>query len=871
VSSASFASLSSAEEDGGIWDLTSDPHVTRNTSARLSRSNSYSHFADDESSDSSAVGFSDGCGIQGTFPSAERIRVRWAAPLKTVNVPNGGDNRRRVGVREAKGEITCLILGKGKDRNTDADGIVINIQYKGTCKGVWFPGVATLLGMDVGLESKGSDVYWANESEQNWSVGGGLGYTGFDMALPRKPTTDDSPPVIFLSPSSPPLPGRTSRHNSTSSTSSLLRAPLPVQNVPDYSFEGSAASSAPSGTVSSLGSLPPSSTPDLEGTESPNDVDATPRPPGVPITIHMNMNDLLPPSKNIFTFTISSTILVVPRSRPYSFNSRSSSPDADVDPDPIILPRFSVLAADTETTTIIIRNEVEQGNVEVYNSTGDIRDAQTRKTVLQKGGFTRCGADGGRIALRSFRQMPGFKHRIDDGAENGRIPPARPRTPSGVSSPVPLRQGYPLSLRPRRDGALMIPFVMATVTPFLGEHNGLPDAYAVRVDLPAPCDGDSEWLEFGFAQSGSSSTLPAAQNPPHLKIASASVDGVPVRFETTTAAVKQEQDGLGAPFEEMSGKEWVSWVKVYVGGRGGGTVLVDYVVKERVDDNDNHRQKRKPKSRSHLVILLPTFSLPVGRLEVNVETNFGQPVIFPFSRCLVDGTFIDLEISSLLSNLTHKHYFSNGRRLLHYSMDELFYPQLSLIVQPAAPRPVMKHTIPNSLKLITRTVPTLLTLILLFCLIKLGSDIRQMKRALESYSTVMGSGGEEIPEPITITTTVHASSHSKWWFGEATLSSITSATPTSSANVWSPQTSPAYQSGAEISASITMPLDDESSQSSHPENGDLIPFIKFPFPWLVDFELSTAAYAAADKIIEGLGVVWQVFRKVYHYPLDPPL
>ena len=622
--------------------MTSDPHVTRSASTRLSRTNSYAHFADDESSDSSTVGFSDGCGIQGTFPSAERIRVRWAAPLKTVNVPDGEDNRRRVGVREAKGEITCIVLGKGKDKSTGAEGVVMNIQYKGTCKGVWFPGVATLLGMDIGLEAKGSDVSWADESEQKWSVGGGLGYTGHDMFTPSQanaiePITD-SPPQIFLLPSSPGLPGRTSRHNSTSSTNSLLRAPLPLQNVPDYSFEASAASSTPSGTVSSLGSLPPSSTPNLEGGASTNGVDAIVRPPGVPVTIHMNINDLLPPAKNVFTFTISGTILLTPRSR---LNSQNSSPvhsDNESDLEPLVLPRFTVLAADTETITTVIRSEVEHANVEVYNSSGDIRDAQTRKTVLQKGGFTRCGADGGRIALRSFRPMPSFKHRADDLVEHvGKLFPTRSRTPSGVNSPLPLRQ----SLRPRRDGVLMIPSVVATVTPLIQNDGGLPDAYAVRVSFPAPCDADSEWLEFGFVKPGPTSTTTGALGKeerdnkskagfPHLSITSASIDGVPVRFEAT-AAIKQEQAGLVDLGVQLEEKEWVRWVRLYIGGRGGGTVAVDYVVADRENDDDVHERSRRGqgifKDQIHLDVLLPTFLLPVGRLEVHLETDLGQRVI----------------------------------------------------------------------------------------------------------------------------------------------------------------------------------------------------------------------------------------------------
>jgi hypothetical protein len=354
----------------------------------------------------------------------------------------------------------------------------------------------------------------------------------------------------------------------------------------------------------------------------------------------MNINELLPPAKNIFTFGISGTILVTPRSRLNSRSSSTAQSDTELDPEPIALPRFIVLAADAETTTIVIRNEVENANVEVYNSSGDIRDAQTRKTVLQKGGFTRCGTDGGRIAIRSFRPMPSVRYRTDLTADSGKSHQVRSRTPSRVDSPGVQRQILPAPLRPRRDGPLMIPSVTATVTPLLGENYRILDAYAVRVCLPAPCDSDTEWLEFGFAQNTSAKSLATEQidrmgKSPHLKIASASIDGVPVRFETTVA-VEQEQPDLTAKisFEEITGKEWVNWVRVYIGGRGGGNVLFDYVVTAQDDSDDDgrngHNRKGKAKGKARLDILLPTFSLPVGRLEVDVEINSSKTI---FSFC----------------------------------------------------------------------------------------------------------------------------------------------------------------------------------------------------------------------------------------------
>lgn len=655
TTASSFASLSSADEDAGSWDLTSDPHVTRSTSTRLSSSTSYSHFADDESSDSSTTGgFSGGCGIQGTFPSTERISVRWAKAMKPIDVVGEGDGRRRVGVKDVKGEMTCIVKGKAKAPEKDAtEGIVMHVEYKGTCKGVWFAGVATMLGMDVVLEAKGSDVSWVPELMNQWEVNGGVGYTGFDVMAPpntrpasRHSSTDSSSsPQIFLSPSSPDASSLTRpRQTSTSSTSSLLRTPLPLHNVPDYSFEGSTTTSlasSPFTATSSMCSILPSSTPNLIQSSS------TSRPPGVTITLHINMNELLPPAKNNFNFSIAGTILVTPRSTPpraqtQNSNSRSSSPipsggetETDTDPEPIVLPRFTVLAADSESTSIVVRNDVDGGtgvgaNVEVYNSTGDIyRDAQTRKTVLQKGGSRKCGEDGGRIALRSVRMQNG-------GGKLLHAPP-RSRTPIGnatgnvigrVPSNSSLRQMLPF--RPRRDGPLMIPSVHATVTPLVPGDATLPNAYAVRICLPAPADTDSEWLEFGLGQSVVRTSAGASGGPPRVDIASASVEGVPVRFETTATVRQGPEAGLGLPFEEMSGREWISWVRVHAGGSGGATVVIDYVVKHgdagrsSTPGTDKRKGKFKMIDDTKLDILLPTFSLPVGRLEVHIDTTAGM-------------------------------------------------------------------------------------------------------------------------------------------------------------------------------------------------------------------------------------------------------
>ncbi|KAJ7112426.1 hypothetical protein C8R43DRAFT_1040718 [Mycena crocata] len=885
AASASFASLSSADEEGGSWDLTSDPHVTRATSSRQSRAGnfSYGNIADDESSDSSTTGFSDGCGIQGTFPSAERIRVRWAKPTRVVG--GGGDGRRRVGVKDVKGEMTCAVLGKMWDPEQQREGIVMNVEYKGTCKGVWFPGVATMLGLDVSLEAKGSDISWVPGKGSDWEVGGGAGYTGFDVGASPKsepPSRHDSldssysnGPQIFLS--AERGPSGMSRQSSTSSSSSLLRGPLPVHNVPEYSFEGSGPSSSvsasqPTSMESSVGSLLPASNPSM---------DSTPRPPGVPVTIHVNMNELtLPASKNSFPFWISGTVLVTPRPRAAPAPpSRSASPvrgehDLDaqaqsppIDPESVIIPRFTVLAADNESTSIIVRNEVEPGSpctVEVNHSAqGESyqhqRGPSPSKTVLERGGYAKC-TERTRIAVKAGIPFATTAANVNGGVvANGKLhPPSRPRTPSSGQTtrdrvPSAARAMSVLGMvpaRPKRDGVLMIPSVVAVVTPLVvmpesaaSRLAAVPTAYAVRVCLAAPVDADSDWLEFGLAKHASGGSALAGVGPPKVEIVSVSVDDVPVLYETTVA-VKQEEAGVGLPFEQMSSQEWVSWVKLRVGAAGGGRVVVDYVVKDVDGQTSDRKGKMKAKDHTQFDIYLPSFGIPVGRLEVNID---GIP---------------GLEISSLRSNFSHHQSIRSGRRLLHYSLQAFFYPHISLDIR------LDRH----SLHLFSSSVGQLTLLLISWALliigsmylIRLNSAMYELSNALDGYSTGAGLGWKDAPDPITITTTAFQAT--RWpWFNSGVESDSASEpvqpSPSSTASVvtTSPPPSPSIEYPRVVPTLTPKPLPADSSTSLA-----LFQPLRFNITWPeVDVDL------VLEKLLRGAEKLWQLCRKIYHYPLDP--
>ncbi|SJL00910.1 uncharacterized protein ARMOST_04224 [Armillaria ostoyae] len=813
---ASTASLS--DDDAGSWDLTSDPHVSRPT--RLSRANSYNNFADDESSDSSASGLLEGIGIQGTFPSAERIRVRWAKPMK--NIANGDSaGRRQVGTKEVQGAMTCTVKGKMKhpDR-AGIEGIIMDVEYKGTCKGVWFPGVATLLGMDVGLVSKGSDVSWVAGYPNAWQVTGGTGFTGFDVGIP--PPTDTQRHDSFDSNSSHAVLAAmaakepTKANSASSSTSSLLRAPLPVQNVAEYSFEGSASA------ISSMPSTGASMA-DLSTSES-----VPPPPPSQAITLHINMNELLPPSRNTFTFTITGTILITPKTPA----TPSPIPSVDEsDPEPVLLPGFTVFGTDSEVISIIVRNDVDRGsaNVEVYNSTGDYRrDAQVRKTVLQKGGHTKCGDGGGRIALRSV-------------AVNGKLPPSRPRTPSNQghlnnshsSSPALLMKMLSSVNQTKRDMPVIIPSVTATVTPLVLPESSHLSAYAVRVSLTAMADPDSEWLEFGLGSLGQVSSS-NGKRPPQVDLACVSVEGVPVKYEATAAA---RQDG-GMPFEQMSGKEWISWVRVNIGSMNGGSVVVDYIV--NVDDGAG-KGKGKAREDAQFDVFLPTFAVPVGRLEVIVEDVPGYG------------------ITCLDSNL---RYRQAKRRLLHYSAEEFFYPHLTLALDSSSSdnRPLLTWWKAGLYMCLVSLVVSCAFFV------PLSSELRRISQSVDGYSLVPGSE----PRPIVVTTTVYT--NTQQWFAEtpepSSSEDIHYASPTSVLATSAVTTTTTPKSKIRESFPETPPpqVTWESSSSSQG--------LQLHYDWEYWQTLLAMSWEdlhpLRDKFIESIESLWQIFRKVYHYPLPPP-
>ncbi|KIY42922.1 hypothetical protein FISHEDRAFT_78984 [Fistulina hepatica ATCC 64428] len=779
--SSSFASLSS-DDESLPWDLASDPRVTRPSSRSLHKHDSTNQFADDESSDSEAnITAADGIFLRGSFPSTERLRVRWAKPSKTVVFGDVG--RRRVGVQTAQGDMTCTVTGRARG------GITMDVEYKGVCRDLWFPGVATMLGLDVGLIAQGCDVMWTDKPE--WNVSGPV---GFDLSAvgPRA----NGARFDSMDPLSPPSPTHT---QFPSSSPSLLRAPLPEGG--ELSLD--ASSSSLSADMPSVSSLPSDRT-----------------DPSMPLTLYVNMNDLLPPAKNQFDFKISGSIIVAPRVQPNDTFDETT---------PVVLPRFTVHAADGEKTSITVRNEAD-ALVEVFNLSGDIhRDAQARKTVLQRGAYTRCGQEGGRIALKRVATV------------------SRPLTPGRgalVHNPGPAKS--PIYPRPVFEGPRMLSCVTATVTPLLRAGERAPDAYSVRLCFPAPVfDAQSrplEWVEFGLANPearmlGANVAVDASHSSEknevdlsshlHVDITSASADNIPVKYEV----------GGGG------GRQWISWIRVHVEGMPGAMIVVDYCVRTEVSNVNTFD------------VLLPTFGIPVGKMVVDIETQ-------------------GLRLSMLESNLAYEQVYVAGRRLLHHSLSEFFYPKVSIALHPASPPRTGFQSLPNMLIVLTCVIAMALCFMVMWRLSDTSHGFHNGMLDDAAFAALLDMRLEALR-----TAEMNAPTNTQQWLDEPSIDTLdTRSWPSSEPTqvlADEPTNDYFYSEHVWHDSEDTIHDDDDDTQPS------LSKALSFPSAMHIPFDASRfrAAWANAKHRVETLpwddvrkvaGRVWDVCLRIYHYPLDPP-
>ena len=235
---------------------------------------------------------------------------------------------------------------------------------------------------------------------------------------------------------------------------------------------------------------------------------------------------------------------------------------------------------------------------------------------------------------------------------------------------------------------------------------------------------------------------------------------------------------------------------------------------------------------------------------------------------------------TLQSNFTHQQKSQDGYRLLHYSLDRFFTPTLSLVVKRHNSDVRVRWLSLGKLFLLLLSIsPLVLVLVLL---VNLGTEIKHMRQSLDRLDVIQSPMYGKAPalstETIFITTTIIAPSpttaiETDNMNDHTTTISLTSTmliVPTTSVDP-TPSTPSLRTSDQSQTYAPTFTLISTPSSSPRLSENSLIPIPALPFEWSnLRIDLPPAARDTVDKVLEGLGFVWQVFRKAYHYPLDPP-
>jgi len=246
---------------------------------------------------------------------------------------------------------------------------------------------------------------------------------------------------------------------------------------------------------------------------------------------------------------------------------------------------------------------------------------------------------------------------------------------------------------------------------------------------------------------------------------------------------------------------------------------------------------------------------------------------------------LGFEIISVQSNLEHQQTRGDHRKLRQFGLREFFYSQIRVHIAPRA-RPGKPGEVPpwrlspsksTFLRATTHAAPAVLSFVLLVLVLGMYNDLGRLRTSLDRCGTP-GPNWNAAPAPsVTVTATVVSHHHHH---------------PTSTAGTdveWDPDSAPTFpDSDSDASARsapefVTM-IDITSPQSAdkrerassgdasvHGEHNALLPIERLPLLWPpIRFELPFTREQALEVVEQCLGVAWQILRRAYHFPLDPP-
>jgi hypothetical protein len=242
------------------------------------------------------------------------------------------------------------------------------------------------------------------------------------------------------------------------------------------------------------------------------------------------------------------------------------------------------------------------------------------------------------------------------------------------------------------------------------------------------------------------------------------------------------------------------------------------------------------------------------------------------------------------SNLEHQQSCGDHHELRQFGLREFFYSQIRAhIVPQTRPRgtrgkeasPWWSPSSPPSLSLSPSTfllratasaAPALLSLVLLILLLGVHHELGRLRTSLDRCGPPGGPNwtnyNNNVPSVTTVTATV-----------------VSSRPPTGSSSTGlsaDPDLDPESQDS--VPTSVTM-IDVTSSHppkrdrakpppggdtSVHGEHNALLPLEHPLLLWPIRFDLPFTREQALEAVEHGVSVAWQILRRLYHFPLDPP-
>jgi len=579
-----FDSASSGEDTSG-WDFLTDPPVTHKVPARKGP---YQQV-DDDISDTPSAQITQGTEvIQGAFQSTDFLHIRWAPPMGKRPPNRGDDGLHRVNVPRAAGKMHCEVLGR------DKQSIKLGILYEGTCYDLWHPGVAIILGMDISLDTKGRRVSWPEDETAGWAVTAGDAFAGLHSEAQYSQTTPASRQssigsaygAVYL-----PLLAHNAEHNPmitpARNSASLLRAPLPNQQTPDYSFE---ASPTPTPGPSEA----PSSTLGQDTRMSRNDVS-----PARAITMKINLTKFSRQARQEFPFRISGIILV------------------DIEEEDFLsLPVFRIFGCvDNELSTFVSLQTVDT-SIRIGEESSNTR------RMVRVGEEIQCDKETGLFidAIGSPSSVAAPTTSGDEGSPIAHRTSPRKRATARARARAELLDVSDASGPLRTEFPQEFPSVLAIVTPLT--ESGNINKHCVRVVIPM-YSLDADTIQFALAMARDPITG-KKKFQPTIDVLYASYAGhqVPVDVlpQPASSPTLSAAD-IGSESEVIGERQYVVVAHLEEIEADSGPVEIMYLVgeKETVPESTGSGKKGKGKAEMDMDVLLPCFQLPVAMYEVQVE------------------------------------------------------------------------------------------------------------------------------------------------------------------------------------------------------------------------------------------------------------